>query len=137
MKTNNAIAVHNSFENSEYMSDEMLQHFKEMLEGMRDQILQKETAISLSLVDEPFRIADVIEQSANDEQHKEEFIVQEHEDSIRQEIEAALQRILDGTYGYCEETGDPIGLKRLMAVPYARYCVKVQEFKEQERKRHM
>ena len=117
------------------MSEDMLNHFKLELQLMRDQILQKEEAISTSLMDEPFRMPDLIEQSANNGQHYEDFMIQDHEDSIRQEIESALQRIEDGTFGYCEETGEPIGIKRLLAVPYARYTIKVQESKEEERKR--
>jgi DnaK suppressor protein len=137
MHTKNALARQDTFDESHYISEEMLASFKSMLEERREQLLKKEKEILLSLIDEPIRIADTIEQSANDEHHHEEFQVQEHEDYIRQEIEAALHRIVDGSYGYCEETGNPIGLKRLLAVPYARYCIKVQEFKEQQRKRLM
>ena len=135
MGQTNALKSKGALESSEYMSEDMLNYFKLELELKRDQILQKEEAISTSLMEEPIRMADSVEQSANDGQHHEDFLIQDHEDSIRQEVEAALQRIEDGTFGYCEETGEPIGIKRLLAVPYARYTIKVQESKEEERKR--
>ena len=49
-------------------------------------------------------------------------------------INSALQRIKDGTYGFCEETGEPIGLKRLMARPVAELCIAAQEKHEKEEK---
>jgi len=45
-------------------------------------------------------------------------------------IEDALERLEEGTYGYCEECGKPIGVKRLKALPFTRYCIKCQEMKE-------
>lgn len=135
MGQTDALKTNEVFESAEYMSEDMLNYFKSKLQMMREQILQKEESISTSLMDEPFRLPDLVEQSANNELHHEDFLFQDHEDSIRQEIESALQRIDDGTFGYCEETGEPIGIKRLLAVPYARYNVKVQELKEQEKKR--
>jgi DnaK suppressor protein len=133
----NSQTVSNSHvvEESNYISEQMLHFLKESLQKMRQQILQKEEEISLSLINEPIRVADSIDQSANEEQHYEDFRVQEHENQLRHEIELALKKIENGTYGYCEETDDPIGLKRLLALPYARYCVKVQAQKEQALKR--
>jgi DnaK suppressor protein len=120
---------------SEYMSKQMLNYFKDKLERMDKEILKKEASISLSLVDDPNREPDHVDQGTNEEIHIADFSLQEHEDQLRQEVELALKRIKEGTYGYCEETGEAIGVKRLLAVPYARYCLKVQEHKEQERKR--
>lgn len=124
-------------EESDYISEQMLNSFKETLQKMHQQVLQKEEAISLSLINEPIRVADSIDQSTNEKQHYEDFMVQEHEDQLRHEIELALKKIENGTYGYCEETEDPIGLNRLLALPYARYCVAVQAQREEVRKKRV
>jgi DnaK suppressor protein len=119
----------------QYLSPEMLAFFKKHLEDLRQRILSKENAISLNLVDTTTREADLIDQGATEDLHYGDLSLQEHEDILRQEIENALQRIKDGTYGYCETTGEPIGVKRLLLVPTARYTIKVQEKIEQENKR--
>ena len=51
-------------------------------------------------------------------------------------IDSALKRIKDGTYGFCEDTGEPIGLKRLMARPVAKYTIAAQEKHEKDEKVH-
>jgi DnaK suppressor protein len=58
---------------------------------------------------------------------------QEHEQNLRHEVESALQRMDDGSYGYCVATGKPIGVQRLIATPYATYCFDVQAEKEGHR----
>lgn len=118
-----------------YMSEQMLDYFKNRLEKMDKEISKKEESISLSLIDDPNREPDHVDQGANEGIHIADFNLQEHEDQLRHEVGLALKRINEGTYGYCEETGEAIGVKRLLAVPYARYCLKVQKHKEQERKR--
>lgn len=119
----------------EYMSEQMLNYFKDKLQKMDKQLLEKEEVISLSLVDAPNREPDHVDQGTNEELLIQDFMFQEYEDQLRHEVESALQRINDGTYGYCEETGNPIGVKRLLVVPYARYCLEIQNLKEYERKR--
>lgn len=136
MSNQESLTVHHSFDESEYMSEEMLVYFKSKLLSMRDHLITKEMATSLKLVDEPIGVSTFTNHSSTEEIHDEDFKVQEHEELLRHEIESALQRIHDGTFGFCEETGKEIGVKRLMAVPYARYCIQVQQSKEQEKKRH-
>jgi DnaK suppressor protein len=118
-----------------YMSGQMLNYFKNKLMEMHTDILKKEKAISLSLADDANREADPTNQGVNEELHIQDFTFQEHEDQLRHEVELALKHIEEGIYGYCEETDEPIGVKRLLAVPYARYCLKIQKYKENERKR--
>jgi len=116
---------------SEYMSDKMVAYFKDRLTQMSVNLFNKEKSISLSMVDSPNREPDHVDQGINEELLNQDFTLQEHEDKLRHEVEAALERIDDGTYGYCEETDMPIGVPRLLAAPYARYCLEVQEQKEQ------
>ncbi|MFP4057877.1 MAG: TraR/DksA family transcriptional regulator [Candidatus Brocadiia bacterium] len=58
-------------------------------------------------------------------------LLENSEETLR-EIDAALQRIEDGTYGVCEESGDPIGKKRLKAIPWARLCIECKRKAEEE-----
>lgn len=119
----------------EYMSVQMLLYFKDKLMQMHNEMLEREKMISLSLLDAPSQEPDLVDRGANEELHIEPFSYLEHEDQLRHEVESALQRMNEGTYGYCEETGEPIGVKRLLAVPYARYSLKVQKYKEDQNKR--
>lgn len=129
-----AFSNYDSLDDSGYLSEEMLEYFKYKLKELHEQVIKKEEAISLNLTEVPIRVPDRMDQGANEELLNQNYMFQEHENHLQQEIESALQRIDEGVYGYCEETGDPIGLKRLLAIPYARYCLKVQEHKEQDKK---
>ncbi len=119
----------------EYMSAEMLLYFKDKLMQMHNEMLEREKLISLSLLDAPNQEPDLVDRGVNEELRIEPFSYLEHEDQLRHEVESALQRMNEGTYGYCEETGAPIGVKRLLAVPYARYSLKIQKYKEDQKKR--
>jgi DnaK suppressor protein len=126
------LSSYNPLNDSQYMSEEMVNYFKDRLMQMHADILKKRASISLSLLGTPHREPDRIDQATNEGLHIQDFMFQEHGDQLLHELESVLKRIKDGTYGYCEETGKPIGVKRLIAVPYARYCLKVQKYKEQE-----
>ncbi|MBM3633652.1 MAG: TraR/DksA family transcriptional regulator [Alphaproteobacteria bacterium] len=130
-----ALSSYDPFNDPEYMSEQMLCYFKDKLEKMHKQVLAKEEAISLSLTEAPNREPDPVDQGTNEGLHNRDFMFQEHEDQVRHEIELGLERINEGIYGYCEETGEPIGVKRLLAVPYTRYCFKAQDFKERKMKK--
>ncbi len=112
---------------SNYMSADMLFYFKNKLRKMQQAILNKETAISLSLVDNPNKEPDHVDQGTREELLYNDFMLQEHEDHALKEIEHALDRIAKGSYGYCELTGEAIGVKRLEANPAARFCINPQK----------
>lgn len=128
------LSSYNSLDESDYLSEEMLNYFRHKLNELYEQVIKKEEALSLSFTEVPIRVPDRVDQGANEELLNQNYMFQEHENHLQQDIESALQRIDDGVFGYCEETGEPIGLKRLLAIPYARYCLKVQEHKEQDKK---
>lgn len=128
------LSSYNSLDKSDYLSEEMLNYFRHKLNELYEQVIKKEEALSLSFTEVPIRVPDRVDQGANEELLNQNYMFQEHENHLQQDIESALQRIDDGVFGYCEETGEPIGLKRLLAIPYARYCLKVQEHKEQDKK---
>lgn len=135
MVSSDKLSSYDPLKDPKYMSEQMLNYFKDNLMHMHQAILKKEESISLSLIDAHYREPDEVDQGTGEELHMEDFIFQEHEDQLRQEIELALERIENGTYGYCEETSEPIGVKRLLVVPYARYSLKTQKYKENMRKK--
>lgn len=113
------------------MSEQMLTYFKQILTTLYQEILNKEKEIAESLM-ESYKEPDRIDQSVKEEQNNVTVAYQEHEGQLLHEVENALERINNKTYGYCEETGEPIGLKRLLSIPYAPYSLKVQEYKEKQ-----
>ena len=114
----------------EYMSQYMLRYFKNLLANTLDKILQKEPQISHSIMEESIIRADYLDQGVEEELRHNEFTFLEFENIRRIETEEALDRINHGDYGYCLETGDPIGVKRLIIVPTAKYTLEIQEIKE-------
>lgn len=106
-----------------YMSKQMVGYFKEVLMQMQKEILKKEEVNFLSLIDAPNHEPDLVDQGVIEEFCNRTIGFQMYEDRVCQEVEAALQRIKNGTYGYCEETSKPIGVRRLLAVPYTRYSI--------------
>jgi DnaK suppressor protein len=118
-----------------YMSPKMVAYFKKKLLKMRDGISQKIHTISSDFMGEPNREADHVDQGTNEELSYNIFMYQEHEFHLLNEIDEALRRIDEGRYGYCEETDEPIGVKRLEAAPQTRYCLSSQAEKENFHKR--
>ena len=115
----------------EYMSPYMRRHFKEKLRAMLKDLIDEENDLRLNQKEYPVREADHVDQSKTIEEAKfQEYLSLGHEEYLKEEVERALERIEAGTYGYCEETGEAIGVKRLLAFPMARYTTKVQQEKE-------
>jgi len=113
-----------------YMSPDMLRYFKDKLEKLRQEILDKENNISLSLINNPNKESDFVDQAVTEELTYDNFMFQEHENKLRKEIEDSLALIEEGRYGYCKKTGKPIGAKRLETVPATKYSLEGQEEKE-------
>jgi DnaK suppressor protein len=111
----------------------MRRYFQDRLYTELQKVLEEEHLLSLSFPEEANREADFVDQSTMDGLRFNHHMYQEHEQNLRHEIEAALQRFADGSYGYCAATGKPIGVQRLIATPYATYCFDVQTEKEGHR----
>jgi DnaK suppressor protein len=97
---------------------------------MLEDFIEEEKLMGLNRVDFPAKEADYVENSQLEELSLEENLPLQNEDYLKREVENALYRINMGTYGYCEETGDPIGVRRLLALPMARYTAEVQRRKD-------
>lgn len=111
---------------SAYMNDAQLAYFKAKLVGMRDEILDnaRETGEHLK---ENEVFADPNDRATVEEENMLEQRVRDRERKLLKKITTALLRIEDGSYGFCLETGDPIGIPRLLARPTAELSIEAQE----------
>lgn len=118
---------------SEYMSPEQLAFFRERLRAERDALLQSAHETTQHL-HEFERTPDPSDRASLEEDHSLELRVRDRERKHLHTIDEALARIDDGSYGWCEFTGEPIGLARLLARPTATMSVEAQELHEKRRK---
>ena len=114
--------------NSEaYMSKEQIKHFREILITWKND-LQKEVERTIShMQEDASNFPDPADRATQEEEFGLELRTRDRERKLLAKINEAIQRIDDGTYGYCEETGDEIGIKRLEARPVATLCLEAQE----------
>jgi len=124
------VFTYNPLNDSRYMSLRMRRYFQDRLYNELQEVLKEEHLLSLSFAENATREPDFVDQSTMDGLRFNHHMYQEHEQNLRHEIEAALQRLADGSFGYCVATGKPIGIQRLTATPYAMYCFDVQAEKE-------
>jgi DnaK suppressor protein len=110
----------------DYMNAEQLEFFRTKLETMRDEMLgnARETGMHLK---ENENFADPNDRATVEEEHILEQRVRDRERKLLKKINSALARIESGEFGYCLETGEPIGVARLLARPTAEYSIEAQE----------
>jgi DnaK suppressor protein len=118
---------------SAYMNADQLAFFRSRLEAMRDEMLSN-AANTGEHLKENENFADPNDRASMEEEHMLEQRVRDRERKQLKKINAALKRIESGEYGWCEETGDPIGLPRLLARPTAEYSIEAQERHEMQEK---
>ena len=119
-----------------FMNAKMKEYFRQILISWKDELL-KESSQTLNNLqnDENLAKPDLTDRASDEIDRTFELRTRERERKLINKIEAALKRIEDGTYGYCEETGDPISLKRLQARPVATLSLEAQENHEKSEKR--
>lgn len=113
-----------------YMNATQLAYFRTRLRQMREELLDDLEGAREDLQHND-RTADELDRAAAEESRRLAMRVQEREGRLLRKIEQALQRIESGEYGYCEQSGEPIGLPRLLARPTASLCIEVKERLEQ------
>ena len=120
-----------------YMCEEHKLYFKtKLLEWKKDLIKTNNEALYNSSMDDNSTSADIVDQASSYTEKNVEMRAINRQIKLISKIDAALRRIKDGTYGFCEETAEPIGLKRLMARPVATLCITAQEKHEKNEKVH-
>ena len=110
------------------MTPPMLEYFRRKLLRWQAELLHESTETLASLqVDGGMQEPDLADRASAETDRALELRTRDRERKLLAKISAALQRIEDGSYGYCEETGDPIGVKRLEARPIATLSLEAQE----------
>ena len=110
-----------------FMNERQREYFRQRLLAWRDDILKEAKETLQHLQDENQNHSDVADRASSETDRAIELRARDRQRKLISKIEAALTRIEDGTYGFCEETGEPISLKRLEARPIATLSVEAQE----------
>lgn len=118
----------------EYMSDEQLAHFRAILEQMRKDLMEEVDATVAHMQEEPGQLPDPNDQASREEEFNLELKTRNREGKLIHNIEAALERINQKNYGYCEMCDEEIGLKRLEARPTAKLCIDCKTIAEVKEK---
>ena len=122
-------------EKEKYMCAKHLAFFKKKLtEWKADLVKTNNEALYNSSMDDNSTSADIVDQASSYTEKNVEMRAINRQIKLISKIDSALKRIKDGTYGFCEDTGEPIGLKRLIARPVATLCIAAQEKHEKEEK---
>ena len=109
-----------------YMNAEQLEFFRDLLRKQRQDLIDN-ASMTIDHLRDGEAEADPNDRATIEEENSIELRIRDRERKMLPRIEAALRRIDDGSYGYCEETGDPIGLRRLLARPTTVYSIEAQE----------
>ena len=118
----------------EYMSEAQLAHFTRLLEDWKNEILTDSDRTKEHLRDERAPTADLNDRATQEEEFSLELRTRDRERKLLGKIQATIRLIDEGEYGYCQDTGEPIGLKRLLARPTATLSVEAQERRERMKK---
>jgi DnaK suppressor protein len=124
-------------EQDSYLTPEQLEHFRSRLLAWRREVLEEaEQTIEQLRSDVNREVGDEADRATIENDHAIELRVRDRQRKLLRKIDAALHRIDDGTYGYCEETGEAIGLARLEARPIATLSLEAQERYERRERHH-
>lgn len=121
-------------ENEPFMSDLQLAYFRKKLLTWREDILRQTRETIEGLNTDSGQHADLTDRASSETDRAMELRARDRQRKLISKINSALKRIEDGSYGYCEETGDPISLKRLEARPVATLSIEAQERHERREK---
>jgi len=122
-------------EKEKYMCAKHLAYFKQkLIDWKADLIKINNEALYNSSMDDNSTSADIVDQASSYTEKNVEMRAINRQIKLISKIDSALKRIKDETYGFCKETGEPIGLKRLMARPVATLSIAAQEKHEKEEK---
>ena len=122
-------------EKEKYMCAKHLAFFKKkLIDWKADLVKTNNEALYNSSMDDNSTSADIVDQASSYTEKNVEMRAINRQIKLISKIDSALKKIKNGTYGFCEDTGEPIGLKRLMARPVATLCIAAQEKHEKNEK---
>lgn len=134
MSENIDLADYVPSENEEFMNSRQRAYFRSKLIAWKNDILREARETLDHLAEESANHPDLADRASSETDRAIELRARDRQRKLISKIDAALQRIEDGTYGYCEETGEPISLKRLDARPIATLSIEAQERHERREK---
>ncbi|BBE74778.1 RNA polymerase-binding protein DksA [Oharaeibacter diazotrophicus] len=114
-------------EDEPFMNDRQREYFRRKLTAWKDDILRESKETLQHLQDDNINLPDIADRASSETDRAIELRARDRQRKLISKIEAAIKRIDDGSYGYCEETGEPISLKRLDARPIATLSIEAQE----------
>ncbi|MDF1685262.1 MAG: DnaK suppressor protein [Parvibaculaceae bacterium] len=117
-----------------FMNERQREYFRQKLIGWKEDILRESRETLQHLQDDSGQHPDVADRASSETERTLELRTRDRQRKLISKIDSALERIENGTYGYCEETGDPISLKRLDARPIATLSLEAQERHERREK---
>ena len=120
-------------ESEEYMCEKHLEYFRNKLQNWKEEIISN-SKLTLENLQEKNSFPDDIDRASNETDRSIELRARDRQRKLISNIDKSLKNIEEGEYGYCEETGDPIGLARLEARPTATLSVEAQERHERNEK---
>jgi len=123
-------------EDEPFMNDRQLEYFKNKLLAWKEEIFRESRETVTHLQKETENHADLADRASSETDRALELRTRDRQRKLISKIDQALRRVEDGSYGYCEETGEPIGLARLEARPTATMSVEAQERHERRERVH-
>ena len=123
-------------EDEPFMNERQLEYFRRKLLAWKAELMDESTTTILGLQDNTRNIPDIADRASEETDRALELRTRDRQRKLVAKIDSALRRIEEGEYGYCEETGDPISLKRLDARPIATMSLEAQERHERREKVH-
>ena len=114
----------------EYMSNGQLEHFEDILAAWKHELMNEVDRTVHHMQNEAANFPDPNDRATQESEFGLELRTRDRERKLLRKIDSALSRVEDGSYGFCEETGEEIGLQRLEARPVATLCVEAQERRE-------
>lgn len=117
-------------EDEEYMSAGQLEHFRRILTAWKRELIEEVSRTVRHMQQQAACVPDMNDRASKEAEFDLELRARDRERKVLKKIDLALKRIDEGSYGYCEETGEEIGLRRLEARPIATLCVEAQERRE-------
>lgn len=117
-----------------FMNERQREYFRQRLLKWKDDILRESKETLQTLASDSVPHADLADRASSEAERANELRARDRQRKLISKIDAALRRIEEGTYGFCEDTGDPISLRRLEARPIATLSIEAQERHEKREK---
>ncbi|WP_376804012.1 RNA polymerase-binding protein DksA [Candidatus Raskinella chloraquaticus] len=117
-----------------FMNERQLAYFRQKLEDWKEELLRESRDTLQNLQDETLNLPDLADRASSETDRAIELRARDRQRKLIAKIDSAIARIIDGSYGYCEETGEPISLRRLEARPIATLSIEAQERHERREK---